>query len=215
MKFQVIIKSNKLETQPNATKYKVKSMQIKILIQTIHPSNQTNPYQPANQPRPIQKTTTLFWFAIHACFQQPTILSDILVATHMMFSCGDNGYWFMGGVGEVILALLDDNGSGGSVEVLVCGRPSQSNSQCCDLSMGTDFTGDAQGSISASITQFWSPYLKNLSPPVRLDSRGGRAVCDAGKGSEEGFKDMKGNFTCGLFEVWKELTSQMLECVSG
>lgn len=121
----------------------------------------------------------------------------------------------MGGVGEVILALLDDNGGGGSVEVIVCGWPSQSNSQCCDLSMGTNFTGDAHGSISASFTQFWSPYIKNLSPPVRLDPRGGRAVCDAGNSSEEGFKDMKGNFTCRLFEVWKEMTSQMLECVSG
>lgn len=49
----------------------------------------------------------------------------------------------MSGVGEVTLALLDDNGGGGGVEVLVCGWPSQSNSQCCNLSMGTNFTGEA------------------------------------------------------------------------
>lgn len=137
-------------------------------------------------------------------FQQPTkILSEILlVATYMMFSCGDNRYWFMGGVGEVILALLDDNGGDGSVEVLVCGWSSQSYSRCCHLSMGTNFTGNAQGSVSTSFTQFWSPYIKTLSPPVRLDPHGGRAVCDAGNSSEEGFKNMKGNFTCRLF-LWR------------
>lgn len=46
--------------------------------------------------------------------------------------------------------------------------------------------------------QFWS-HIINLRPPVRLDPHGGRALCDAGNSSEEGLKDMKGNFTCRLF----------------